>query len=206
MTKHVLDPSVLRGAVAALEGGGVIALPTETVYGLACDAANHDAVSRLFALKGRPDNVPLPVALPDATRVDDWRAQADARLDMLATRWWPGPLTVVVPANEGVSARITAGLATVALRVPDEPRCAAVLASFGRAIVLTSANRHGEPPARSAEAVASAFPSGLPVIVDGGPSPIGRPSTLVELLPGGAWRVLREGVVTSADLAFVLDA
>ena len=206
MEKDALEALVQREAVAALERGDVIALPTETVYGLACDAANHDAVSRLFELKGRPDDVPLPVALPDASRAGAWCAGPDSRLEVLAARWWPGPLTVVVVAAEGISARITAGLTTVALRVPDEPRCAAVLASFGRAIVLTSANRHGQPPARSAEAVVSAFPTGLPVIVDGGPSPIGTPTTLVELLPDGAWRVLREGAVPSADLASVLDA
>jgi L-threonylcarbamoyladenylate synthase len=132
-------------------------------------------------------------------------AQPDPRLQQLAQRWWPGPLTVVAPACEGISERITAGLGTVALRVPDQPQCTAVLARFGRAVVLTSANRHGEPPARSAEAVATAFPNGLGALIDGGPCTIGEPSTIVALLQDGRWQVLREGAIGHTDLASVLD-
>ncbi|MDP6945749.1 MAG: L-threonylcarbamoyladenylate synthase, partial [Myxococcota bacterium] len=160
MVTDVFTGSTLREAVAALERGAVVALPTETVYGLACDAANPGAVERLYALKGRPLNVPLPVALADASWGREWHAGEEPRLTRLAARWWPGPLTIVIAAREGVSERITAGLGTVALRVPAQPLCTEVIEALGRGVVLTSANPHGEAPAQSAEEVAAAFPEG----------------------------------------------
>ena len=188
----------------ALEGGAVVALPTETVYGFACDARNEDALAQLFELKGRPANVPLPVALAEPVWAKGWQAHPDKRLERLAQRWWPGPLTIVVPARSDISPVLSAGLGTVALRVPDQELTRAIIHRFGRAVALTSANQHGDPPALSADEVRANFPRGLAAIVDGGVSALGIPSTLVLLEEGDAWRVLRPGGVAEEDLAEVL--
>jgi len=194
----------VQEAIAALARGAVIALPTETVYGLACDAQDPEALALLFALKGRPSNVPLPVALAEPSWADAWQKTPDRRVVSLAAHWWPGPLTIVVDAHPEVSTVVTAGLGTVALRIPDEPHALAVIRGFGRAIVLTSANPHGAPPAQSAEAVDQVFGAQVAVIVDGGPSALGVPTTIVGLGPEGAWRVWRQGGVSVAQLTRVL--
>ena len=195
----------VKEAIAALSRGDVIALPTETVYGIACDAHDPEALRKLFELKGRPANVPLPVALAQASWTERWQRAPDARVLALARRWWPGPLTIVVEAKEDVSPVLTAGLGTVALRVPDEPHALAVIGGFGRAIALTSANRHGEPPARSAEAVDEVFGARVAAVVDGGPSGSGVPTTIVALTANEGWRVLREGGVSEEALRRALE-
>ena len=196
-------PSV-KEAIAALEAGEVVALPTETVYGLACDAQNPSALAKLYDLKGRPANVPLPVALAEASWAEGWQREPQPAVERLATRWWPGPLTIVVDAHDAVSTVVTAGLGTVALRVPAQPLALSVIQGLGRAVALTSANRHGEPPAQSAESVAEVFGAEVPVVVDGGPSTLGVPTTIVALGADSSWRVLREGSVTAHELQSVL--
>ena len=197
--RQMLSEQSLK-AVAALEQGEVIALPTETVYGFACDARDPQALLRLYELKGRPAKVPLPVAIAEPSWAAAWQREPDPRVDVLARRWWPGPLTLVVEASEGVSEVLSAGLGTVALRVPDQATTRAIIAAFGRPVALTSANRHGEAPATSASAIETHFPEGLAVVVDGGASQLGVPSTLVALERDGAWRVLRAGAVTEAEV------
>ncbi|MBD91202.1 MAG: threonylcarbamoyl-AMP synthase [Deltaproteobacteria bacterium] len=192
------DP--IEAAVGALERGEVVALPTETVYGLAADASNPDAIERLFELKGRPNSVPLPLAVAAVEWVPDWASVDDPRLERLARRWWPGPLTVVLPARDEVSRVLTGGRATIAVRVPDQEQARAVIARFGRAVALTSANVHGEPEARSADEVAATFGLQVAAIVDGGPSSIGEPSTIVALVDSEAPKILRRGALSESQV------
>jgi L-threonylcarbamoyladenylate synthase len=205
MVTFTSSTEAVRLAIAALARGAVIGLPTETVYGLACDAQDPAALARLFEFKGRPPKVALPVALAEPAWALAWQKRPDPRIAALAEHWWPGPLTIVVDAHEDVSPVITAGLGTVALRVPDEPQALAVIRGFGRAVALTSANRHGAPPAQSAQEVSDVFGGQVEVVVDGGPSALGVPTTIVALADQGAWRVLRQGGLSDLQLRRVLD-
>ena len=127
-------PCGVAEAVAALRAGQVIGLPTETVYGLAGDAANAQAVARIFALKRRPPDHPLIVHLGDAAQLDDWARAVPAAARTLAARYWPGPLTLVLPRAARVPDAVTGGQDTVALRMPAHPLARAVLAAFGGAL------------------------------------------------------------------------
>ncbi|HEV2361903.1 MAG TPA: L-threonylcarbamoyladenylate synthase [Acidimicrobiales bacterium] len=191
----------LGEAIQALRDGAVVGIPTDTVYGLAVDPRSADASGRVFAVKGRPDSVALPVlaasgvqALRLAAPVPDW-------LDALLQEWWPGPLTVVLPRSEASAAFALGGdQATIGLRCPAHPFTLALLRAIGP-LAVTSANRHGEDPLTTAAAVAEAFPGGVGVVLDGGRC-AGRPSTVVGW-PGSGERLqmLREGAVTVSDLA-----
>jgi L-threonylcarbamoyladenylate synthase len=195
-----LDEQTLEAAVAALERGAVVALPTETVYGLAADASSAEALERLFTLKGRPSSVSLPLAVAKPEWVSLWAQVADPRLEVLAGKWWPGPLTVVLPALDSVSRVLTGGRSTIAVRVPDQELARRVIERFGRAVALTSANVHGAPEARSAAEVRAAFGSQVPVVVDGGDSPLGSPSTIVSLIDGYPPQILRRGAIHEAQV------
>jgi L-threonylcarbamoyladenylate synthase len=195
-----------EAALAALRGGGLVIVPTETVYGLAADAGNAEAVARLYAAKGRPRFNPLiahVVDLDAAGRV----GRLDERAQALAEAFWPGPLTLVVPARAGggVCDLARAGLDSVALRSPDHPVAQTLLRGFGRPVVAPSANRSGRPsPTRLADAV-SETGSATAVALDGGDCRIGLESTVVALLDGVA-RLLRPGGVTRAEVEAVVGA
>jgi len=196
------DPpvSAARGAAAALASGDLIILPTETVYGLAADAANPAAVARLYEAKGRPRFNPLIAHVADwamAARV----ARLDDRARRLADAFWPGPITFVAPiADTGlVSDLARAGLDTVAVRSPGHPLAQAVIAAFGRPIVAPSANRSGRPsPTTFADAVAETGDAAS-VCLDGGACEVGLESTVVALLDGPP-RLLRPGAVTRVQI------
>ena len=196
---------IIEAAAAALSRGEVVGLPTETVYGVAADASNPDALERLFALKGRPESVPLPLAVADPSWVSRWAATDDPRVTLLASRWWPGPLTLVLPATDGVSPIVTGGRPTVAIRIPDQPLTRAILERFGKSVALTSANRHGAAEAWSAAEVRAAFPDGLALVVDGGPASFGQPSTIVALPPDGPAQILRDGAIPASAIREALE-
>ena len=187
-------------AAEALAAGDLIILPTETVYGLAADAANPTAVATLYEAKGRPRFNPLIAHVSDtamATRV----ARLDDRALRLADAFWPGPITFVAPiaGPELVCDLARAGLDTVAVRAPAHPLARAVIEAFGRPIVAPSANRSGRPsPTTFADAVAETGAAAA-VALDGGPCQIGLESTVVSLLDGPA-RLLRPGAVTRAQI------
>jgi L-threonylcarbamoyladenylate synthase len=174
------DPSAIAAAVAALKRGALVAMPTETVYGLAADAGNPQAVGAIFLAKGRPRFNPLivHVASADAARAIGIFNDAAARL---AAAFWPGPLTLVVPRRAGapIADLATAGLATVALRVPAHPVAQALLAAFGGPLTAPSANRSGHVSATLAAHVAADLGERVSVILDAGASPIGVESTIV---------------------------
>ena len=191
-------------AVAALRAGDLVILPTETVYGLAADAGNAEAVARIFAAKGRPRFNPLIAHVTDIEAA--MRAgRFDARAQALAEAFWPGPLSLVVPARAagGVCELARAGLDSVALRAPDHPLARALLDAFGGLVVAPSANRSGRPsPTRLADALAETGHAAAAVL-DGGDCRVGLESTVVSLLDG-APRLLRPGGVTREEVERVI--
>lgn len=195
--------SILASAVDRLRAGGLVAFPTETVYGLGADALSEAAVRRVFELKGRPAHNPLIVHVADeemSRRVSaDWPAAAG----MLARRFWPGPVTIIVPRAPIVPELVTAGGPTVAVRCPDHPLAMALLELFGGPIVGPSANRSGSVSPTRAEHVRAAFSEEEVMVLDGGPCRTGIESTVVSLA-GAAPRILRQGVVGAAEIGAVL--
>jgi L-threonylcarbamoyladenylate synthase len=198
-----VDSRAIANAVAALRAGDVVGMPTETVYGLAGDATNAAAVARIFALKRRPADHPLIVHLPDATALPEWTRGDDERARALAARFWPGPLTLIVPRSERVSDAVTGGQDTVGLRVPAHPVALALLAGFGGALAAPSANRFGHISPTTAEHVRREFGDELALVLDGGPCDIGIESTIVDLSSAQA-RVLRPGGIDLAALSAVI--
>jgi len=188
-------------AVTALRRGELIGLPTETVYGLAADAANPVAVARLYAAKGRPAFNPL-ISHVGSLAEAEAEAALDARALRLADAFWPGPLTLVAPVIETTRSceLARAGLDTLALRVPDHPLAQAVLASFEGPVAAPSANPSGRlSPTRAADVVA-AFGEEVALVVDGGDSAAGIESTIVAALPGEPLRLLRPGAIARERL------
>lgn len=199
----MIDPApTLDAAIAALERGELVGLPTETVYGLAADAANPAAVARVFALKRRPLGHPLIVHVGDASWLSRYAAEVTPLALRLAARFWPGPLTLVLARGFQVSLDITGGQDSVAIRAPAHPFAAALLARFGRALVAPSANRFGHVSPTTAAHVRAEFGDALPMVLDGGPCAIGIESTIVDARHARP-RILRPG---SIDIAAVADA
>jgi L-threonylcarbamoyladenylate synthase len=200
------DRAVLSGAVAVLAAGGLVGVPTETVYGLAADATNPAAVAAIYAAKGRPAKNPLIVHCADLAEADR-HGVIEGAARRLAEAFWPGPLTLVVPRRPGspVAAAVTAGLDTVALRVPDAPVVAALARALGRPLAAPSANRSGRVTATDADAVVAELGASVALVIDAGPCPIGVESTIVAVDGDGA-RLLRAGGLEAAAIEAVLGA
>ncbi len=185
------DP-VLIEAARILDSGGVVAIPTETVYGLACRSAFPDAIARIFEIKGRPLEKRLPFLIPDAARLGDFTNSPSPRALRLAARWWPGPMTLVVGHDPN----------SIAVRVPDSPITRTILGLCAGPVHGTSANRSGAPAATDASGVVMAFEGGAApdLIVDGGPCRVAKESTLVRVTPSGEAQILRQGALSHDDL------
>src|SRR5262249_19089757 len=187
------------GAARVLADGGLVAFPTETVYGLGADATNGAAVARLYEAKGRPSFNPLIAHVADAGA-----ARALARFDPaaqhLAAAFWPGPLPLVLPNRAGcpVAELATAGLDSIAVRVPSHPLARAILAAFGRPVVAPSANRSGHVSPTTAAHVLADLRGRIDLVVDGGPTPMGLESTIVACLDGPV--LLRPGALPRAEI------
>ncbi len=196
--------SAVADAVAALARGELVAFPTETVYGLGADATDDHAVAALYAAKGRPSFNPLISHLPDVAAVDAI-AVLDGAARVLAENLWPGPLTLVLDRREGcpVSLLATAGLDTIAVRVPAHPLARQLLRAFGRPVVAPSANVSGRVSATEADHVRADFADRVAVVLDGGATPIGIESTIVGF-PGGVPTLLRAGGVPRAEIEALL--
>lgn len=195
----VPSPTVVAPIAAALRGGRVVALPTDTVYGLAALPGVEGATAGLFALKGRSDDVPLAVLCASADQALGLAAPAAVgdEVRRIADRLWPGPLTLVLPRRAGLGYALGRPVDTVGVRCPDLPLLRMLAAELGP-IATTSANRHGEPTPATAAGVADVFGDELDLVVDGGPC-VGAPSAVVDAT-GAEWRLLREGVVSLADV------
>ncbi|MCW1429285.1 L-threonylcarbamoyladenylate synthase [Novosphingobium sp. JCM 18896] len=202
---HPADAAGIASAAAALRAGGLVALPTETVYGLAARADSDDAVAAIYRAKGRPDFNPLIVHVEDLEQAGRL-AVLDVRAEALAEAFWPGPLTLVLPrrAEAPLAAAVTAGLPTVALRCPAHPVMRAVLAAAGLPLAAPSANRSGAVSPTLAAHVAASLAGKLDLVLDGGACEAGIESTIVALRADGGWQVLRPGPITAAQIAVLL--
>ncbi len=190
-------------AATLLAGGQLVAFPTETVYGLGADARNGEAVARIYEAKGRPSFNPLIVHVADvaaARELVQWSDEADA----LAQAFWPGPLSLVLPLSpgHGLSSLVTAGLDTVAIRVPAHPAARALLSSFGGPVAAPSANPSGRISPTTAQHVLAGLSGRIDAVVDAGPCEVGLESTIVA--PGDPTRLLRAGGVPSEKIEAVL--
>ena len=186
-------------AASVLRAGGLIGLPTETVYGLGADARNPNAVARIFAAKRRPVDHPLIVHVHQGESIERWARDVPPAAWQLAEAFWPGPLTLVLSRAPGVLDDVTGGLATVALRVPGHPLALAVLEQFNGGVAAPSANRHGRVSPTSAQHVLAELDASVDLVLDGGPCQVGIESTIVDFAEGGM-RILRPGSITADDL------
>lgn len=199
---RILPSDAVDVAAACLRAGGVVAFPTETVYGLGTDASNLDAVRRVFSIKGRPADHPLIVHLADTAWLDDWAREVPEAARTLARAFWPGPLTLVLPRQPHVMDAVTGGQDSVALRVPAHPLALRLIAAAG-ALVAPSANRFGRVSPTTAAHVAEELGDAVDWILDGGACRVGVESTIVSLL-SDAPVLLRPGHITPAHIEAVL--
>ncbi len=196
--------AVARQVGAGLLGGEVAIIPTDSVYGIGCAMGADRALDRIFELKGRERSQTLPLVLGDAADLPRYAKDVAPYARALAERFWPGALTLVVRASREVPPRFRAADGTVGLRVPDHSFVRALSAAVGRPLALTSANLHGEPPARSARELNPQLAGAVEWVVDGGASKIGVASTVVDAT-GPAPRVLREGALTEREILAALS-
>ena len=192
-------------AVAVLKAGELVAFPTETVYGLGADASNADAVRKVFAAKGRPADHPLIVHIADAVQLSNWARDIPPAAHLLAKKFWPGPLTLVLQRNPQVPDAVTGGQDTVALRIPSHPVAQALLREFGGGIAAPSANRFGRVSATTAAHVHEELGDSVACVLDGGAADVGIESTIVDC-SRGAPALLRPGWITPQQLEAALGA
>jgi len=179
-------------AVAILQSGGVVAIPTDTLYGLAVDPRRSDAIERLFAIKGRRSDVAVPLIAADLAQATE-AGEFGLKELVLARAFWPGPLSIVVPARHTIARAALGGGTTAAIRVPANESARALAVAFGFALTATSANASGEPPAETADAVQKCVPA-VDLILDGGRVAGGAPSTIVRI-DGGVPTLVRDGAI-----------
>ncbi len=189
----------LGAAVAVLEAGAVVSLPTETFYGLAVDAFREDALCRVNVLKRKPAVSPILLLLADPSQIGQVAGDLPAAFETMVETFWPGPLTLVVPARPGLPEAIAGKRGAVAVRVPGLALPRLLAGALGRPISGVSANLTGFPACRTAYEVSEMFPEGVEMILDGGPSTGGAPSTILDLTAPQPL-VLREGAIPIAAL------
>jgi L-threonylcarbamoyladenylate synthase len=192
-------PRAIEWAAEALVSGQVVAFPTDTVYGLAASLAHQEALRRVYEIKGRPDDKPLPVLVSSVSALAQVALDLDDRVRHLVARYWPGPLTIVVAAKQGMPAETLGPDRTVGVRLPNHPLALEVIERAGGALAVTSANRSGEPPARTGDEVMAALGGSIDMLLDGGVTPGGVPSTVIAF-DGEHLRVLREGALPGEHL------
>jgi len=197
-----IDPALPEQAFSrcreVISGGGVIVYPTDTYYGLGADPRNSAAVNRLFSIKGRQPDQPILLLIADAGEIRDWAAEITEQAEILMQRYWPGPLTLVFKARGDVLAQVTANTGTVGLRVPGNAWTRSLLRYLGHALTGTSANLSRRPSPKTAQE-AAAIDGLVDLIIDGGTTAGGKPSTIVDVrteLP----RVIREGAIPSGSI------
>ena len=197
------DDPAIREAAAILAAGGLVAFPTETVYGLGADGLNPEAVARIYAAKGRPATNPVILHVADAAAAQALVSRWPAEAQLLVERFWPGPLTLVLPASAAVPSIVRAGGPSVALRCPAHPVALALIRAVGRPLAAPSANRSQQLSPTHAEHVASSLGPVVDLILDGGPTAAGLESTILDL-SGARPRILRPGPIGPAELAAII--
>ena len=200
-------PAAIAAAAQIIRDGGTVAVPTETVYGLAARADGDHAVAAIYRTKGRPDFNPLIVHVADLAQAETL-AQFDDRARALAAAFWPGPLTLVLPRRDDarLGMAVSAGLPTVALRCPAHPVMRALIAATGLPLAAPSANRSGGVSPTSAAHVAASLGDRVDLILDGGDCARGIESTIVALRENGGWSILRPGPIAHAQIAALMGA
>lgn len=191
-------------ALAVLRAGGLVAIPTETVYGLAADASNADAVRRVFAVKRRPADHPLIVHVGASALLGEWASTTPPAAAILADACWPGPLTLLVPRAETVLDVVTGGRSTVGIRVPAHPLTLELLERFGGGLAAPSANRFGRVSPTTAAHVRADLGDDVDFVLDGGPCPVGVESTIVDCTVDPP-QVLRPGGIPSEEIESLLE-
>ncbi|MBC7756756.1 MAG: threonylcarbamoyl-AMP synthase [Bdellovibrio sp.] len=192
----------LQKAIAKLKNGEVVAIPTETVYGLAADATNDDALRQIYAIKQRPMDNPLIVHIGDSSQVTAWAAEFSPTAQKLAAAFWPGPLTLVLPAKNSVSQIVRANQPTVALRVPAHPLALRLLKESGLALAAPSANKFTQLSPTTPAHVTAGLGEDIAVL-DGGACEVGIESTIVSVINnanGDHWQLLRQGMISEAAI------
>lgn len=197
------DPNAVRDAAAILRRGGLLGIPTETVYGLGADALNEDAVSRIFLAKGRPQDNPLIIHVPDASWLESYCRDVPPAAYRLAERFWPGPLTMILPRRDIVPLQTTGGLETVGVRCPNHPVTLAIIEAAGVPIAAPSGNTSGRPSPTTAAHMIEDMDGRIDGIVDGGPCTVGVESTIIDLTVTPP-RLLRPGGLPLESLRQVL--
>jgi L-threonylcarbamoyladenylate synthase len=193
----------LKKAVAVLRQGGLVAFPTETVYGLGADASNPEALQKIFAAKQRPQDHPLIVHVSSQAELENWAVDVSADAMLLAAAFWPGPLTLIFKKNPQVSNLLTGNQATIGVRIPNHPIAQALLQAFGKGVAAPSANRFGRISPTTAAAVAEELGDSVDVILEGGQCEVGLESTIIDVSGDGPV-LLRPGMITATDVEAVL--
>jgi L-threonylcarbamoyladenylate synthase len=200
---RISEARAVERAASALASGGMVAFPTDTVYGLGVSAWNAEAIDRIYAAKGRPAERALPVLLSDPEEIDRVCRQLPAAALRLARAFWPGPLTIVIARRAELPANLGPG-STVGVRVPDHESARRLLRAAGP-LAVTSANRSGEAPSLSAAEVVTSLGGRIDLVLDGGPSPGGVPSTVVDCT-GAEIYLWRQGPISRAEILRTLEA
>lgn len=188
------DAAVIERAAALLRSGGLVAFPTETVYGIGVDLSNPKAVARLVEVKGRAPDKPITVHIADVEQLGGWGCRLDPLVTRLMQQFWPGPLTLVLATTRG----------PVGFRLPDHAVARALIRAARVTVGAPSANRSEQPPATTADAVAAEFGDALDLVLDGGAARIGQASTVVDV-SDGVCRVLRVGVIPEFTIRMVAE-
>jgi len=204
MRRVFVDPGspqrdAIREAAQWIRRGGVVALPTDTLYGLSADPFLARAVARVFAIKGRASENALPLIAADTEQVRQHLGPLSDVGERLAARFWPGPLTLLVSATPALARDVTAGTGRVGVRVPADAVARAVCAAVGRPMTATSANRSGEPATADPDVVERTLGDSLDLLIDAGPTPGGLPSTIVDVTENTP-RLVRAGAVSWEDI------
>ncbi|HIA54839.1 MAG TPA: threonylcarbamoyl-AMP synthase [Candidatus Melainabacteria bacterium] len=201
--KTAINAEEIKSASTLLKAGQLVAFPTETVYGLGCDAANVEALARLYRVKGRPGNHPVIVHLASVEQLKDWAKTVPPEALALAKKFWPGPMTLILKKSDKVLPEVSGGQDTVGLRIPSHPVALALLKEFNSGVAAPSANKHGRISPTTAEHVKSELGDLVAKVLDGGNCSVGIESTIVDLSSEKP-RILRPGMITLQEIENVL--
>lgn len=191
---------VIEEALGVLRGGGLVVFPTDTVYGVGASVDRPDGVARLYVAKGRPSERAIPVLVSGIEAAQRVAVEVSDAGRRLMEQFWPGPLTIVLPAASWLPEEIVRGTGGVGVRMPDHPVALELISRSGGALATTSANRSGQTETRTAAGAAREIGDRVDLVIDGGEAPGGVPSTVVRLDPAGGWTILRQGAISDSAI------